>query len=285
MSTVVEVDVSSPSFVADLDRAWQTSGFVSLRGHGLDDAEGRSIIEATKQLFAVPHTTKRRLDVARDRNHRGYELLDGRQAFEIGRTKPDDGRGLCGPNRWPDSGVTPEARRLIDDYFDHCRVVCSQISEALVGVPSAPPNDVAHLRAWCYQPGAIELPPHADHGFLTLLPAPTAGLEIRDGSGRFEPAPPASGSALLMNVGRLLHHVSNGRYQPTVHRVRSSSAVARHSLAFFYAPNDDLRIGPPLGANRDSSTVGEYIAWGYSWQGAVNAGGDVPSASDDAVDY
>src|SRR3546814_1373078 len=86
--------------------------------------------------------------------------------------------------------------------------------------------------------------PHADAGFLTLLPqAAVPGLEIATQSGKWIPAPVRPGE-ILVNGGRLLARFSNGRFLATPHRVVASLPRDRYSIPLFYNPNFDTVIEP-----------------------------------------
>lgn len=96
--------------------------------------------------------------------------------------------------------------------------------------------------------------PHTDSGILTLLHQdPTGGLEVRNASGHWVPAPYVPGS-IVVNIGDLMARVSGGRYVATFHRVRacasaseldgdggsssSHGAMGRLSVPFFFEPGE-----------------------------------------------
>jgi isopenicillin N synthase-like dioxygenase len=294
ISVLPVVDLSAPPALAarTLDEACAQVGFVALTGHGLTDSDGSEVVAAARELFDVELEEKRRLDLSRDVNFRGYEFAGEREAFEIGRESPNDGRILCGPNRWAES-VRPPARAIIEEYYRRCTQVADQLVELLLlegGLgpewdEGAAADGIGHLRLWRYPPGQVDLPAHADHGFFTLLLAPEPGLEIQASDGTFFPAPLAAGELLVVNVGRLLSYVSGGRYLATVHRVRSTANTPRISVPFFHAPNDALRVAPPAAGQKRRRTVGEYIHWGYTWQREVNVGASVEDATDGVTKY
>jgi len=284
------VDLADSGAVDELDRACREVGFFRLVGHGLTDDDGALLIEASRELLATPSAEIDTMLVADDTNFRGFEVAGERLAFEIGREGSEDGRHLVGPNRWPECG--PVAKSTIEVHYDAFTVIGNRILSLLIEARRLGPElddrtvtgGPAHLRLWRYPPGHIELPAHADHGFLTLLIAPEAGLEVQSPDGSFFAAPPVGGEELLVNVARLLAHASGDAYLPAVHRVRSNSAVERFSAPFFYAPADDLLIAPPADTSDQAQSVGDYIHWGYTWQHRVNAGASVEDATDGALE-
>lgn len=286
------VDLRAADVVDRLDRACREVGFLALVGHGLDDADGARVIDAARTVLSVGAGVVDRLLVDADPNFRGYERAEGRLAFEIGREQATAASSLCGPNRWPEVEGIDAARAVLETHFGACSSVAERITTQLVAAGHLPGlagrdhrGGPAHLRVWRYPPGRIDLPAHADHGFLTLLVAPEPGLEVMGPDGRFHGAPRAGGSLVLVNVGRLLAHASAGRYRATVHRVRSDVGAERYSAPFFHAPRDDLQIAPPREGDRAPRTVGAYVEWGYSWQRRVNAGDSVADATDGLVEY
>lgn len=87
---------------------------------------------------------------------------------------------------------------------------------------------------------------HTDSGILTLLHQdPTGGLEVRDSTGKWVPAPYVPGT-MVVNIGDLMAEVSGGRFVATMHRVRAPVAAAggvgdgfgRFSVPFFFEPGE-----------------------------------------------
>ncbi|KAK9118314.1 hypothetical protein Scep_016407 [Stephania cephalantha] len=87
--------------------------------------------------------------------------------------------------------------------------------------------------------------PHTDSSLFTILHGtqPFAGLQVlKDGIG-WVPVPPVSG-ALVVNIGDILHILSNGRFHSVLHRVVVNRTHHRYSVAFFYMPPLDSKISP-----------------------------------------
>ena len=284
------VDLSDADAVDAIDTACCEVGFFRLVGHGLCDDDGASLIDAARQILAMTASQIDMMLVADDPNFRGFETAGERLAFEIGREGLSEGRQLYGPNRWPECDSS--TRSTIERHYDRCTSIGDRLLALLIQAgrlgPEVEGREVtggpAHLRLWRYPRGHIDLPPHADHGFLTLLVAPEVGLEVQAADGSFFSAPPAGGEELLVNVARLLAYASGDAYLPAVHRVRSDSDVERFSAPFFHAPADDLPRAPPADGSGEPRSVGDYIHWGYTWQHRVNAGASVSDATRGALE-
>src|SRR5437763_14650161 len=110
--------------------------------------------------------------------------------------------------------------------------------------------------------------PHADAGFLTMLPqSAVPGLEIRTASGRWLAAPSLPGN-YLVNTGDTLNRWTNGRFLSTPHRASNHSGDERYATPFFYDPNTDTMIeclptcqGPDHPPKHPPQTYGELYAW------------------------
>src|SRR5438874_8762857 len=110
--------------------------------------------------------------------------------------------------------------------------------------------------------------PHADAGFLTMLPqSAVPGLEIRTIAGRWLAAPPLPGS-YLVNTGDTLNRWTNGRFLSTPHRASNNSGRERYAMPFFYDPNTDTMIeclptcrGPDNPPRYPPQTYEEFYAW------------------------
>lgn len=98
----------------------------------------------------------------------------------------------------------------------------------------------------CPDPSRVMgLAAHTDTSLFTIVhQARHDGLQVfKDGTG-WVPLSPMSGT-LIVNVGDILHILSNGRFPSILHRVMiHENKEHRLSLAYFYDPPGDLYISP-----------------------------------------
>lgn len=97
----------------------------------------------------------------------------------------------------------------------------------------------------CPEPDrAMGLPAHTDSTLMTILyQNNTAGLQVyRDDVG-WVTVPPVPGS-LVVNVGDLLHILTNGMFPSVLHRARVNHLQSRFSMAYLWGPPSDLMISP-----------------------------------------
>ncbi|MQL84640.1 hypothetical protein Taro_017154 [Colocasia esculenta] len=92
---------------------------------------------------------------------------------------------------------------------------------------------------------ALGGPVDAFEGLLTLVNQDDdiTALQVRNLSGEWINAMPIPGS-FVCNIGDMLKVLSNGLYEPTLHRVINNSSKYRTSIAFFYEPNFDVPMEP-----------------------------------------
>lgn len=96
---------------------------------------------------------------------------------------------------------------------------------------------------------AMGLAPHTDSSLLTLLnQSSISGLQVHVDGIRWVPVHPIPG-ALVVNVGDLMHILSNGRFKSALHRAVVNEAHHRISMAYFYGPPTDVKISPLIDHN------------------------------------
>lgn len=91
---------------------------------------------------------------------------------------------------------------------------------------------------------AMGLAAHTDSTLLTILHQNnTSGLQVfKEGNG-WVTVPPLRG-ALVINVGDLLHILSNGLYPSVLHRAIVNRTRHRLSVAYLYGPPSGVKISP-----------------------------------------
>ncbi|KAL2338107.1 hypothetical protein Fmac_012553 [Flemingia macrophylla] len=104
-----------------------------------------------------------------------------------------------------------------------------------------------HLNSYpcCPDPDrALGLAAHTDSTLLTILHQNNVnGLEVlKEGEG-WVAVPPLPGG-LVVNVGDLLHILSNGLYPSVLHRARVNRTQHRLSVAYLYGPPTNVIISP-----------------------------------------
>ena len=87
------------------------------------------------------------------------------------------------------------------------------------------------------------------------------GLQVQTPAGEWADAPPLE-HAFVVNVGDMLHRLSNGKLLSTPHRVINRSGRERYSVPFFFDPHVSTQISPLPGtgvAKFDPINFGEFL--------------------------
>lgn len=106
---------------------------------------------------------------------------------------------------------------------------------------------------------------HCDNTILTILCTfEFGGLQVLTQDGRWCDIPPRANS-LVMNIGKMLSHMSRGRLKATVHRVKVTDPDrARFSMPFFLEPRYQADIGkflPQENGSVDEGCMRYYGPW------------------------
>lgn len=140
--------------------------------------------------------------------------------------------------------------KAVADQLLHHLLVSLDISEEAIQIWEASTNKVEgtiQLNSYpaCPDPSRVlGLAPHTDTLLLTILnQCQISGLEIfRDDVG-WVSVPPVAG-AFVVNVGDLLHILSNAKFPSAYHRVTVRENKHRISYAYFHGPSLDSRVEP-----------------------------------------
>lgn len=274
----------------DFLTAYGETGFGYVINHGIDPALRAAVFDASRQFHALPEAQKQA--IALDHKHRGYiaintstdvtsdlaEVTRPNQSASFMMMREDAAEDpahyLSGPNQWPE---LPGFRAACEAYAG----AMTGLGRALMGLAlqalgvtdrsllTAFDTPTLWLRLLHYPPQPPQAPedlygsaPHKDFGCLTLLAQDdVGGLQVQTPAGAWVDAPPLPG-ALVVNVGDMLHRMSNGRLLSTPHRVINATGRERYSVPFFFDPHVSTMIQPlpGTGAPRfDPIRFGDFL--------------------------
>jgi isopenicillin N synthase-like dioxygenase len=261
-----------------IDRAWAETA----RFHAQALAEKMRLLINDHMTGYLPlgYSTFRSSTVNRNTKH------DLNEALFIRRDRsPEDpdvvsGKRWRGLNQWP--AALPDFRETMVKYFRTMEMLGQKLLPLYALALDMPREyflplfDGAHinLRLSHYpankaaEDNQFGIAPHADAGFLTMLPqSEVPGLEIRTTSGKWLAAPSLPGS-YLVNTGDTLNRWTNERFLSTPHRASNNSSSERYAMPFFYDPNTDVMIeclptchGPENPPKYPPQTYGDFYAW------------------------
>lgn len=283
-------------FATQLRAGLESTGFITLEGHGIDPGLIDRCYAAIARFFTLDPATKARcsrgaggargftgfgIEHARDRS-----IADLKEFFHLGR-ELDPAHPLASvypANCWPDE--VPELRAATSELFAALEGCAERLLTALGSAYALPEDTFSRmlqegnsvLRAVHYPPlevsapdGALRAAPHEDINLITLLcEASDAGLEILTPDG-WLPVPTPRGQ-LVVDTGDMLSRVAGGVIPSTTHRVvnpasgSEASKRSRYSIPFFAhpAPSCDLSVHPHFATpEREAAyppiTAGEFL--------------------------
>lgn len=269
---------------AQLDRICRETGFLVLKGHGVDETLTERMFAAVRGFFEQPTEIKN--DTAAPYPGYPYGWL-GPDKEALARSKgadtpPDLKESFNGgpltippgipdpqayefcyqPTLWPD---LPGFRETWEEYYAQMEALAARVMAVFAAALELPEDffvpfigqPISALRALHY-PGTQDqirqdqqrAGAHTDYGSLTILrPQPgSSGLQInRAGIWIDVPAP---AGAFVINIGDLMARWTADRWVSTLHRVVAKPGQPeRYSLAFFHQPDWMAEISPLDGSS------------------------------------
>ncbi|KAL5705444.1 hypothetical protein ACHQM5_023745 [Ranunculus cassubicifolius] len=122
---------------------------------------------------------------------------------------------------------------------------------------------IANLYPPCPQPElAMGMPPHSDHGLLTLLiQNQIGGLQLKH-NGKWVTVNPLPNS-FLVNTADHLEILSNGKYKSVIHRVVVNNNATRISLAIAHGPCSEIKVTPAPELVDNKNNPPAYVGMKY----------------------
>jgi len=270
--------VDTVPLAEEFAKAYGEVGFAYVVNHGIHPALTKAIFDAAARFHALPLDEK--MAVALDRSHRGFIAIDTStdvttklaevtkpnqsESIMIMREDPApiDGVYLSGPNRWPVLAGFREACEAYAAAMSGLGLKMMGLALDAIGaedrsILSAFETPTTWLRLLHYPPQPPQAPddlygsaPHCDFGCLTFLAQDNVGgLQVMTPNGDWIDAEPMPG-ALIVNVGDMLHRMSNGKLRSTPHRVINGTGRERYSVPFFFDPHVNTVIAPLEGTGK-----------------------------------
>jgi isopenicillin N synthase-like dioxygenase len=262
-------------FVQDLGAAFNTIGFVAIKGHGLSNDFTKDLYTEVEQFFQSPDALKRAYEIEGIAGQRGYigkgketakgfKVPDLKEFYHVGQPHQADGDSVWDeypanvfPNEYPKFAEltvqgyqTLEAAgksllraialylNLPEDYFEARVKNGNSILRAIHYFPIADPDSLPE--------GAVRAAAHGDINLITLLMGASAeGLEVLRMDGTWIPIT-ALPDQVVVNVGDMLDRLTNHHLKSTIHRVvnppREKMGTSRYSIPFFMHPRSEMDL-------------------------------------------
>lgn len=258
-------------FVNAIGKAYEDIGFVSLKGHFLDEALVENLYEEVKNFFDLPIETKAKYEIDGIGGQRGYVSF-GKESAK-GKKEGDL------KEFWHYGQYVENNESLKAEYHDNINVeelpkfnetgkqaykmlekTAKYVLRALalhLGIEETYFDEYIHngnsiLRPIHYPPikeepkEAVRAAAHGDINLITLLMgAQGKGLQVKNHKGEWIDAI-AQPDELMINVGDMLSRHTNNKLKSTMHRVvnppKELWGNSRYSIPFFMHPISDMKL-------------------------------------------
>jgi isopenicillin N synthase-like dioxygenase len=287
--------VKKQKFVNNLGAAYNSIGFVAIRGHYLTDDLTEKLYSSIKRFYALPDATKQKYEIAGLAGQRGYigkgkEHAKGRNTgdlkefYHVGQQVDDDDpiKKEYPDNVWP--AEIPEFREVALETYRRLEKTGIQMLRAIALYLNLPEDyfdtKVRHgnsiLRPIHYFPiedpdsvpaDAVRAAEHGDINLITLLMGASAdGLQVLRRDGKWIPIT-ALPEQLIVNVGDMLERFTNKTLKSTIHRVvnppRHLMNTPRYSIPFFMHPRSEMSLAAlPSTVDKEHPKLWEDITAG-----------------------
>ncbi len=280
MNTIPSVDLQDfisedkqrkASFVKAIGEAYESIGFVSLKGHFLKDDLVNDLYKEVKDFFDLPLETKRKYEIDGIAGQRGYVSFgkesakgkkegDLKEFWHFGQYVENDKKL---EQLYPDNvnvselprfnTVGKQAYKMLEKtakYVLRALALYLNLEETYFDAHIYNGNSI--LRPIHYPPitkepkNAVRAAAHGDINLITLLMgAQGKGLQVKNNNGQWIDAI-AADNELMINVGDMLSRHTNNKLKSTIHRVvnppKSLWNTSRYSIPFFMHPTAQMKL-------------------------------------------
>ncbi|BFG41233.1 hypothetical protein CerSpe_275070 [Prunus speciosa] len=242
--------------IHDLGKACQDWGFFLVINHGVPESLMKAILDGCQGFFDLSEEEKQEFE--------GKHVLDPIRcgtSFNASVEKVLFWRDFLKVFVYPEFHFPTKPAGFSELALEYCkrtrqvtRELLKGISESLgleasdlekfLNVESGLQIFIANLYPPCPQPElALGMPPHSDHGLLTLLiQNGINGLQVQH-KGKWVNVNARSNS-FLVNTGDHLEIFSNGKYRSNIHRAVLTNKATRISLATPTGPSLETVVTP-----------------------------------------
>lgn len=258
-------------FINEIGNAYETIGFVAVKGHFLDDTLVDDLYGEVKNFFELPVDVKQKYEIPGIGGQRGYVSFgkesakgkkegDLKEFWHFGQYVEDNPALEA---EYPENVAVEELPRFNEvgkQAYKMLEKTAKYILRSLalhLGLEETYfdnyiKNGNSILRPIHYPPiteepnNAVRAAAHGDINLITLLMgAQGKGLQVQDHEGVWHDAI-AQPDELMINVGDMLSRHSNNKLKSTIHRVvnppRELWGTSRYSIPFFMHPISDMKL-------------------------------------------
>ena len=262
--------------IEKINKACGEIGFFQIIGHGISKKKFKDICNVGKNFFNSHKKNKIKLSPKKwnpkNKNiYRGYfpNDVNGKEGLDIGDLKVTKNYARKINNKYIEyidlrKSINKKSIKILSDYFDQIFFLGESLFKSIIKFNDKDINKsekvfsrlktLSTLRFNYYsnqsepieiskQDGiALGCETHVDSGVFTILyQDKTGGLQVQNPKNKKWYNVPVNRNALVVNTGRALEFLSEGKLQATNHRVLCNK-TKRMSIPFFFEPSYDFKM-------------------------------------------
>lgn len=261
--------------INNLNKACQEWGFFMVVNHGIPENLMKEVINGTEGFFNLREEEKKEFE--------GKNVLDPIRrgtSFNTSKEKAFFWRDYLKVFVHPHFHSPNKPQGYSDIMWEYCEKSRQVAKELLGGISQGLGLEecdlektldmksgfqifIANYYPRCPQPElALGMPPHSDHGLLTLIiQNQVGGLQVQhQGKWIHVNALPNS---LLVNTGDHLEIFSNGKYKSNLHKVVVNNTSLRISVAVIHGPSLEAIVSPASPLVQSEGNPPAYVPMKY----------------------
>lgn len=261
--------------INNLNKACQEWGFFMVVNHGIPENLMKEVINGTEGFFNLREEEKKEFE--------GKNVLDPIRcgtSFNVSKEKAFFWRDYLKVFVHPQFHSPNKPQGYSDIMWEYCEKSRQVAKELLRGISQGLGLEecclektldmksgfqifIANYYPRCPQPElALGMPPHSDHGLLTLIiQNQVGGLQVQH-QGKWIQVN-ALPNSLLVNTGDHLEIFSNGKYKSNVHKVVVNNTSPRISVAVAHGPSLEAIVSPASQLVQSESNPPAYVPIKY----------------------
>ena len=262
--------------IKKIEKACVEVGFFQVTGHGISQKDIKNICKIGNKFFKSSKMNKKKLSPkkwnAKNKNiYRGYfpNDVNGKEGLDIGDLKVSKKYAKKIKNKYIEyleleKSINKRSIKILEEYFNNIFYIGEFLFKSIIKLYNKDVKDskkvfsklktLSTLRFNYYpnqlkpveiskQDGvALGCETHVDSGVFTILyQDKKGGLQVQNRKNKKWYNVPFNKKALVVNTGRALEFLSNGKYKATNHRVLWNKQE-RMSIPFFLEPSFDFKM-------------------------------------------
>ena len=279
ISSIVKNGFKSPKSITTINKikkACISIGFFQVTGHGISQKNIKNICNVGNKFFNSSEKNKIKLSPkkwnSKNKNiYRGYfpNDVNGKEGLDLGDLKVTKKYSNNIKNQYIEyinlnKSIDKKSIKILSSYFDNIFDLCEILFKGIIKLHNKDieiskkvfsryktlstlrfnyyPNQSKPVEISKQDGVALGCETHVDSGIFTVLyQDKKGGLQVQNRKNKKWHDVPFNKKALVVNTGRALEYLSQGKFKATNHRVLWNK-TKRMSIPFFFEPSYDFKM-------------------------------------------